>query len=140
MARAKLKTQRNDRSVHRFLSSIKDETTRKDCFTILTMMKQITKKDPEMWGTSIVGFGSYKYRYDSGREGEAPLSGFSPRKQNLTLYVMAGFTGYPELMQKLGKNSTGKSCLYVKRLEDVHLPTLRKIIQRSVRHMARLRA
>jgi uncharacterized short protein YbdD (DUF466 family) len=88
-----------------------------------------------MWGSSIVGFGSYRYKYASRREGDWMLVGFSPRKQNLTLYIMAGFDDYDALLEKLGKHSTGKSCLYIKRLSDVHQPTLKKLIQQSVKHM-----
>ena len=88
-----------------------------------------------MWGTSIVGFGSYHNRYASGREGDWPLTGFSPRKQALTLYIMAGFQRYPELMKKLGKYSTGSSCLYLKRLADVDLAVLETLIRESIRHL-----
>jgi hypothetical protein len=88
-----------------------------------------------MWGDSIVGFGSYHYRYASGREGDWFVTGFSPRKQNLTLYIMAGFDNYDHLLQNLGKHKTGKSCLYIKRLEDVDLDTLRELVSQSVQHM-----
>ncbi len=99
-------------------------------------MKEATKSPPKMWGSSIVGFGSYHYKYASGREGEWPLTGLSPRKRNLTLYIMDGFEGYDELLPKPGKHTTGKACLYIKRLEDVHLPTLREIVRQSVKHVA----
>ena len=89
-----------------------------------------------MWGTSIVGFGSYRYKYASGREGEWFLTGFSPRKRNLTLYIMAGFENYDSLLADLGKHKTGKSCLYINKLEDVDIPTLRKLIRQSVTHLA----
>ena len=88
-----------------------------------------------MWGSSIVGYGSYHYRYDSGREGDFMLTGFAPRKQALTLYIMPGFVQYDALLDKLGPHKTGKSCLYVKRLSDIHIPTLRTLIKRSVAHM-----
>ena len=91
-----------------------------------------------MWGDSIVGFGSYHYKYASGREGDWFLIGFSPRKQNLTLYIMDGFDGYDELLQALGKHRTGKSCLYLKRLAQIHLPALEELIQRSVQHMVEI--
>ena len=87
---------------------------------------------PEMWGSSIVGFGSYHYKYASGREGDMPLTGFSPRAQNLTLYIMGGFENYRKLMENLGRYKTGVGCLYLKRLDDVHVPTLRKLIRASV--------
>lgn len=132
---AELKTKKNEQSVAKFLASIKDEVMRADCETIGTIMRQTTKADPKMWGSSIVGFGDYHYKYESGREGEWFLTGFSPRKQNLTLYIMAGFARYEELMSSLGKYKTGKSCLYIKSLADVHLPTLKKLIQESVKHL-----
>ena len=104
----------------------------------LALMKQVTQLEPQMWGSSIVGFGSYHYKYASGREGDMPLTGFSPRKRNLTLYIMGGLEQYDALLAKLGKHTTGKACLYIKRLDDVHLPTLKKLIQQSVKHIARV--
>ncbi len=137
---AELKTKVNDQSVEKFLNGIADDQTRQDGFTILAIMKQATKTEPKMWGSSIVGFGSYHYKYESGREGNWFLTGFSPRKQNLTLYVMAGFAQYDALMKKLGKHKTGKSCLYIKSLEDINLPTLKQLIQQSVKHMLKAHA
>ena len=134
---AELKTQPNDRNIEKFLNSIPDDQKRQDCFTLLELMKQATRAAPRMWGDSIVGFGSYHYRYASGREGDWFLTGFSPRKQNLTLYIMAGFEQYDELLKSLGKYKTGKACLYVKRLEDIHLPTLKKLVRQSVKHMTK---
>ena len=134
---AELKTKPNNQSVVNFLKGITDEQKRRDCFALLDIMKQITKTQPKMWGSSVVGFGSYHYRYESGREGDWFLTGFSPRKQNLTLYIMAGFEQYDELLKKLGKHTTGKACLYVKRLEDIDLPTLKNLIRQSVRHMTK---
>jgi hypothetical protein len=99
------------------------------------MMKKATGEKPSMWGTSIVGFGNYHYKYKSGREGDWFYVGFSPRKQNLTVYSMAGFDRYEGLMKKLGRYKTGMSCLYVNSLGDIHLPTLRTLITQSVRHM-----
>jgi hypothetical protein len=136
---AQLKTKPTKQSVAKFLSSIKDETTRDDCRTLVKIMSQTTGSKPKMWGSSIVGFGSYHFRYASGREGDWFTTGFSPRKQNLTLYVMGGFTTYGALLKKLGKHTTGKGCLYIKSLDDVHLPTLKKLIQESVRAAPRLR-
>ncbi|HZY30911.1 MAG TPA: DUF1801 domain-containing protein [Candidatus Methylomirabilis sp.] len=133
---AELKTKVNKANVEKFLNTIKDEKKREDSFTVLELMKQVTKAEPRMWGSSIVGFGSYHYKYASGREGDWFLTGFSARKQNLTLYIMAGFEEYEELLRKLGKHTTGKACLYIKSLEDVHVPTLRKLVQQSVKHMA----
>jgi len=137
---AELKTKPNDQNVERFLNGITDEKKRQDCFTILELMKQITQTEPKMWGSSMVGFGSYHYKYESGREGDSFLTGFSPRKQNLTLYIMAGFDQYEELLKTLGKHKTGKSCLYIKRIEDIDLSTLKKLIEQSVKHMTRTEA
>jgi len=131
---AENKTKPTRQSVEKFLNGIKDEKVRQDTFTLVDIMKQITKAEPKMWGSSIVGFGQYHYTYASGREGDAALVGFSPRKQNLTLYIVPGFGSYGELLAKLGKFTTGKSCLYIRTLDDVHLPTLKKLIQQSVKH------
>ena len=97
------------------------------------MMREITGERPKMWGSSIVGFGSYHFKYASGREGDWPVTGFSPRKQALTLYIMTGFEKHGALMKKLGKYKTGKSCLYIKKLEDVDQVTLRKLIVRAAK-------
>ena len=132
---AELKTKPNILSVEKFLNSIKDEQKRKDSFQVLEMMKKITKEEPIMWGTSIVGFGKYHYKYASGREGDWFLTGFSPRKQNLTLYIMSGFKRYNELMKKLGKHKTGSSCLYINKLDDIDLKVLKELISESVKYM-----
>ena len=129
------KTQPTKRSVDAFLKSIPDEQKRKDAFTLVDIMRKTTKAEPVMWGSNIVGFGTYRYKYASGREGDWPLTGFSPRKQNLTLYIMSGFEQCDELLKALGKFKTGKACLYVNRLDDIDLPTLRKLIKQSVQHM-----
>lgn len=131
---AELKTQKNDASVEAFLHSV-DEKRRDDCFALLELMEDVTGAPAKMWGTSIVGFGDYHYKYETGREGDWFVAGFSPRKQNLTLYIMAGFEHYDELLGKLGKHSTGKSCLYIKRLSDVDTGVLRQLVQASVEHM-----
>jgi hypothetical protein len=133
---AELKTKPNDRSVEDFLDGVTDDKKRQACYTILDIMKQATKSEPVMWGDSIVGFGTYHYKYASGREGDWFLTGFSPRKQNLTLYIMSGFSEYDALLSKLGKFKTGKSCLYINKIEDIDLSTLKELIQRSVRHVA----
>ena len=132
---AELKTKVNDASVADFLSSVADEQKQKDSFEILKIMQQITKEEPKMWGPSIVGFGSYHYKYESGREGDWMQIGFSPRKQNITLYLIPGSERYQELMNKLGKYSTGKACLYVKRLSDVNVDVLKELITESVKVM-----
>lgn len=132
---AELKTKPNKASIEKFLNSVKDEKKREDSFEILKLMKQITKAEPVMWGPSIIGFGSYHYKYESGREGDFFITGFSPRKQNLTLYIMSGFKKYPELMKKLGKYKTGSSCLYINKLEDVDMKVLKVLINESVKYM-----
>ena len=132
---AELKTKPNKVSVEKFLKSIKDEQKRKDSFQVLEMMKKITKEEPVMWGPSIVGFGKYHYKYASGREGDWFLTGFSPRKQNLTIYIMSGFKRYNELMKKLGKHKTGSSCLYINKLEDIDMKVLKELITESVKYM-----
>jgi len=129
------KTQRTKRSVTAFLNTIPDAQKRQDAFAIVDIMRKATKAEPVMWGSSIVGFGTYRYKYASGREGEWPLTGFSPRKQNLTLYIMGDFEQRDELLKSLGKFKTGKACLYINRLDDVDLPTLRKLVKLSVQHM-----
>lgn len=132
---AELKTKVTNASVDKFLKNIKDERVREDCYKILDIMKKAAKSEPKMWGKSIIGFGSYHYQYASGREGDWMLTGFSPRKQNLTLYIMPGFEEYDGLMKKLGKHTTGKSCLYIKKLEDVDEKVLKKLVTQSVKKM-----
>ncbi len=132
-----LKTKPNDQSVTAFLNGIAEEKRRHDCYALLELMRQVTGIEPKMWGDRVVGFGSYHYKYQSGREGDWFLTGFSPRKQNLTLYIMAGFDQYEALLEKLGKFTTGKSCLYIKKIEDIDLPTLRELIRQSVEHMVK---
>jgi hypothetical protein len=129
------KTRRHDASVDDFLNRIENERVRNDCRTITGLMQKATGAKPEMWGANIVGFGTYRYKYASGVEVDWMLTAFSPRKHNITLYVMPGFDRYDELTSQLGKHSSGKSCLYIKRLADIHLPTLEKLVKASVRHM-----
>jgi hypothetical protein len=131
---AELKTKQNNLSVDKFLKNVKDESTRKDCYAIIDIMKKITKEEPKMWGPSIIGFGKYHYKYASGHEGDMCIAGFSPRKQNLTIYIMPGFDRYPDLMKNLGKFKTGKSCLYFKKLEDIEINVLKKLITESVKN------
>jgi hypothetical protein len=131
---AELKTKQNDASVDDFLGGFPEET-RRDCYEIIKMMKQATRAEPKMWGASIVGFGSYHYKGKSGREGDWMLTGFSPRKQNLTLYLMLGFERHDSLLKNLGKHSLGKGCLYIKRLSDVDKKALKKLITESVKVM-----
>jgi hypothetical protein len=129
---AELKTKENSGDVEAFLNGIEDEQKRQDCFTVLELMKKTTKSEPKMWGAGIVGFGNYHYKYDSGREGDWFIAGFSPRKQNLTLYIIPEFSRYDELLAKLGKHKTGKSCLYINKLDDVNLDVLAEMIEKSV--------
>ena len=115
-----------------FIEAVDDEHKRLDCRAVAGLMADITGTKGVMWGSSIVGFGSYHYRYASGREGDFFEAGFSPRKRALTIYVMAGFAEYDDLLARLGKHTTGKSCLYVKRLADIDLDVLREMLTRSV--------
>lgn len=135
---AELKTKVNEQSVTKFLNSITDKQRLQECLTVLEMMKKATKTEPKMWGSSIVGFGKYHYVYASGREGDWFLTGFSPRKQNLTLYLMGGLSAHEALLQKLGKHKTGKGCLYVNKLDDIDLPTLRKLVVEGVKRARKL--
>lgn len=129
---AELKTKRNSKSVPAFLKSVKDPGKRADALALLELMQAATGEKPEMWGASIVGFGSFRYVSRSGHQGDWMLTGFSPRAQNLTVYVMCGFEPFAEELAKLGKHKTSVCCLYFKRLADVHLPTLKKIVKKSV--------
>jgi len=133
---AELKTKVTDESVAGFLAKVEDPTRRADCEAVRAMMQRATGCAPRMWGASIVGFGKYAYTYASGRTGEWMLTGFSPRKNDLTLYIMPGFTRYDALMARLGKHKTGKSCLYLKRLADVDTAVLEELITASVEAMA----
>jgi hypothetical protein len=128
---AELKTQVTKASVEKFLDGIKDEKKRQDCYQLLKLMKKATRSEGKMWGTSIVGFGDYRYTYASGRQGDWFLAGFSPRVQNLTVYMLGGFDG--ETLKKLGKYKTGKGCLYINKLEDVDLKVLDELITKSVK-------
>ena len=132
---AEVKTKKNKASVAAFLNAVDDKQKRADAKKISAMMREATGSRARMWGTSIVGFGSYHYKYASGREGDWMLVGFSPRKQNLSLYIMPGFKAFDSLMAKLGKYKTGKSCLYINKLDDVDETVLKKLITESVKHM-----
>ena len=135
---SELKTKPTKASVAAFLNSVEDDQRRRDTREVVKLMKEITGKRAKMWGSSIVGFGTYHYKYKSGREGDWPVTGLSPRKQNLAIYVMPGFSRYSALMKKLGKYKTGKSCLYLKKLDDVDRKVLRQLIARSVADMKKL--
>lgn len=130
---AEAKTKPTKEKVTDFLNRVSDDSRRADCYAVAKMMKEITGQKPQMWGPSIVGFGTYSYKYASGHSGDWPLAAFSPRKTDLTIYLSVAFEKKEELLSQLGKHKTGKSCLYIKRLADVHLPTLRKLIKASVK-------
>lgn len=132
---SELKTKVNNASVEKFLNAVTDEQARKDSFEILKIMKQVTKQEPKMWGASIVGFGSYHYKGAGGREGDWMLTGFSPRKQNLTLYLMHGFDVHQDLLKKLGKYKTSMGCLYIRKLEDVDKKVLKELVAASVKRV-----
>jgi hypothetical protein len=134
---AELKTQPNDGSVEAFLESVENQRRREDAFEVLDLMKRVTCEEPTMWGSSIIGFGTYRYKYESGREGEWFVAGFSPRKQSLTLYIMGGFSPHGEVMARLGKYKTGKGCLYINKLDDVDGAVLEELVRSSVEHVSK---
>jgi len=131
MAKADLKTKPTKVSVTTFINSVENEPRKRDAKTLLALMKKITGEKPTMWGPTIVGFGNYHYKYESGREGDMLTVGFSPRKANMVMYVMGSIPEDDPLRKKLGKYKTGKSCLYVNKLEDVDVKVLEKIIKKS---------
>ena len=135
---AELKTKQTDQSVQDFLERIPDPRRRQDCYTVLDLMKIVTGAEPKMLGDAIVGFGQYRYKYASGREGDWFLTGFSPRKGDLTLYIMAALAEYGDLLSRLGKHKTSKSCLYIKKLEDIDLSVLQELVTRSVKQLSNL--
>lgn len=132
------KTKKTNESIEKYINSIKDENVKKDCYTIIKLMQAITKEEPKMWGSSIIGFGDYHYKYASGREGDFFLTGFSSRKQNLALYLMGGLENQKDKLKKLGKHKTGKSCLYIKSLEDIDKKVLKEMIVQSVNETRKL--
>ena len=134
---AELKTQKTNASVTDFLDTIEDEQKRQDSYELLKIFTEVTKEKPVMWGSSIVGFGLYHYKSErSKQEGDWPISGFSPRKQNLTIYIMYGFSRSQELLKKIGKHKiSGGSCLYIKRLSDINTDVLKELIKASVKDM-----
>jgi len=135
---AQIQTVPTKASVSGFMAKVKDPQKRADSQEIAAMMQEATGERAVMWGPAIVGFGSYHYKYASGREGDMPIIGFSPRKQSLTLYMMRGFEGSGALLKKLGKFEMSVACLYIKRLDDVHVPTLKKLIRGSMKYMKKL--
>jgi len=134
---AELKTKENKASVTAFINSVADRQKRADCRAIAKMMREATGKRAKMWGASIVGFDRYDYTYASGHSGSFMITGFAPRAQNISVYIMPGFSKYGAMMKKLGKYKTGKSCLYIKRLADVDAKILSRLIRESVREMRR---
>lgn len=129
---AENKTKATEASVESYLSAIQDEARRKDCEALAKLMTKATKQKPKMWGTSIVGFGSYHYKYESGREGDSCLTGFSSRKGDISIYLVASFPGRDELLAKLGKYKMAKACLYVRKLSDVDTNVLGQLVVGSV--------
>ncbi len=132
---AEIKTKRNDGNVEQFIQGIESESQRADSIAILDLMQDVTCEKPEMWGTSIIGFGSYHYVYASGREGDWFLTGFSPRKRSISIYIMPGFSRFPELMSKLGKFKTGKACLYINKMTDIDTNVLRELVHEATTYL-----
>jgi len=128
---AEIQTRVNDASVEEFISKVENEQKRRDSYELVKIMKQVTKQEPKMWGPAIIGFGSYHYKYESGREGDMPQIAFSPRKQSLTLYIGVGDDSDNPLLKKLGKYTTSKVCLYIKKLADVDMKVLQELIADS---------
>ena len=127
-----IKTRPTDRDVTGFLNEIQDEVRRKDRFALVDLMQHVTGDKPEMWGEGMIGFGRYSYRYASGQTGEWSKTGFAPRKANITIYIMAYLENYPDILQRLGKFKTGKSCLYIKRLSDIDVSVLEELVRQSL--------
>ena len=135
MSKARNKTTDAGGSVSEFLKSVKNAERRSDARQVMKMLKAITGKRPRLWGSSIIGYGKYHYRYESGREGDSLMIGLSPRAQNLAIYIMPGFDGFSGLLKRLGKHKIGKSCLYVNRLQDVDQNVLQQLLEKSYRKM-----
>ncbi len=133
-----IKTKPTRASVKKYLQGVENGKRRADAEVVAEIMEQVSGEKPTMWGDSLIGFGSYHYKYKSGQEGDWPLTAVAPRKQNLVVHIMPGFDHWPGLMKKLGKFKTGVSCLYINKLEDVHLPTLKRLIDYSVRRMRKV--
>ena len=132
---SEVKTKENDGNVLAFLNSVENKKRKEDALAILELMSEITGETPKMWGNTIVGFGKYRYKYKSGREGDWPCVGFSPRKANMTLYIMGGFANHEILLEQLGKYKIGKSCLYFSKLENLNLAILSDLISESYIYM-----
>lgn len=132
MAKSQNKTIETNANVSDFIISVSDEAKRNDCFTLVTLMQKLSGQEAKMWGPSIIGFGSYHYKYDSGREGDAPLVAFSPRKAEISLYLSSTFPNREALLEKLGKHKSAKACVYVKKLSDINLMVLEEMILLSL--------
>ena len=132
------KTTETESSVDAFIKAVADETKRKDCFELITLLKQQTALEPKMWGPSIVGFGSYHYKYESGREGDSPLVAFSPRASSIALYLSGHFDNREQLLGKLGKHKTDKGCIHIKKLADIDLTILTEMIRNHIKHIQQL--
>jgi hypothetical protein len=128
---AELKTKLNDASVEAFINSVEDGSKRRDSFALIELMQKVTGEEPKMWGNSIVGFGKYHYKSKSGQEGDWFTTGFSPRKQNISIYLMCGFEAFGDKMDKLGKYKTGKGCLYINKLADINLNILEEMVRQA---------
>ncbi len=137
--KAELKTKKNEASVEDFIDAIKEEALREDCLEIAKLMKQVTKSDGKMWGSSIIGFGEQHLIYASGRELDWMLMGFSPRKQNITLYLPGALESYKGLLDNLGKHTTGKGCLYIKKLADVNKKVLKELVSTSAKNAKKVK-
>ena len=129
---SELKTKENDMSVTDFVNSIEHKTRKADALVLLELMGEVNDAEPKMWGGNIIGYGNYHYKYDSGREGDWFVTGFSPRKQNLSIYIVPGFGEYGDLLSRLGKHKTSVGCLYINKLADVDLDVLKELVQRSI--------
>lgn len=136
-AKRDLKTKPTAVSVEAFIAAVPNEIRRRDAKTTLAMMKRVTGEKPKMWGPSMVGFGRYHYKYDSGREGDFFLTGFSPRAASMVVYILPGYEDNSDLLARLGKHKIGKSCLYINRFEDIDLKVLEQLVARSVDYMRR---
>lgn len=135
MAKSQNKTVENEASVEAYIGGIKDQKRADQCRVVDELMQSVTRRPAKMWGASIVGYGKYHYQYDSGREGEFMITGWSSRAKNLTLYIMGGFSEYDDLLAELGPHKTGKSCLYVTDLDKIDLKVLKKLVRASVAYM-----
>jgi hypothetical protein len=134
-SKAENKTKPTSVNVDEFIANVENDTRRQDSLRVMEMMRQITGEEPKMWGPSIIGFGQYHYKYDSGHEGDMAIVGFSPRKANLVVYIMPGYVDYSEKLARLGKHKIGKSCLYINKLADIDESVLKELITESVAYM-----